>query len=233
MAGPRQGHVRLTGPSAAAKKYDLITALGAHALAADKHEQKLVLRFITLVTARYNWTREELACGQREIARLWSVDERTVKRDMAKLRGRGWLVVTRQGARGRVGQYRVDIEAIHRDTEPQWAAVGPDFEVRMGARPEPQNVVPLRPANIAAPDASSGTEWALAQAVLHQDEPGLYGAWFAGLARTHRSGAQLILEAPSRFHASYVQTHLMARLRAALHSVDSGVTDIRITVRAS
>jgi len=90
------------GRDAAARKYDIITALGAYALAGGKHDHRLVLRFITLVTARYNWARNELAVGQREIAQLWSVDERTVKREMAKLRGCGWLVVKRQGARGRV-----------------------------------------------------------------------------------------------------------------------------------
>ena len=42
------------GRDAAARKYDIITALGAYALAGGKHDHRLVLRFITLVTARYN-----------------------------------------------------------------------------------------------------------------------------------------------------------------------------------
>ena len=92
---------KLAGPGASVRKYDLITALGAHALSLGKHDQRLVLRFITLITARYNWARDELSIGQREIARLWSCNERTVKRDVAKLRALGWLVVKRQGARGR------------------------------------------------------------------------------------------------------------------------------------
>ena len=83
--------VKPAGHRDAARKYDIITALGAYALARNKHDQRLVLRLITLMTARYNWARNELAVGQREIARLWSVDERTVKREMAKLRGCGWL----------------------------------------------------------------------------------------------------------------------------------------------
>jgi hypothetical protein len=72
--------------------------MGAAALSKGKHDQRRTLRLITLITARYNWMRDELAVGQREIARLWSVDERTVKREMALLRAQGWLNVKRQGA---------------------------------------------------------------------------------------------------------------------------------------
>ena len=111
---------KIAGRKAAAQKYDILTALGAHALSQGKHEQRLVLRLMTLVTARYNWNRDELAVGQREIARLWSVDERTVKREMAKLRALGLLVVHRQGARGRVTQYGLSVERILETTEPIW-----------------------------------------------------------------------------------------------------------------
>jgi hypothetical protein len=93
---------RPAGRHASVVKYDILTALGAFALSQPKSPQRLVLRFMTLVTARYNWSRNELAVGQREIAKLWTVDERTVKREMAKLRAMGWLVVKKQGVRGRV-----------------------------------------------------------------------------------------------------------------------------------
>jgi hypothetical protein len=39
---------------------------------------------MALITMRYNWQRDELTTGQGEIAPLWSVDERTVKREMAR-----------------------------------------------------------------------------------------------------------------------------------------------------
>ena len=93
---------RATGRNAAVIKYDLLTALGAHACAGDKHLQRLVLRFITLIVARYNWQADELSVGQTEMAALWSVDARTVKRDMARLREMGWLSIRRAAARGRV-----------------------------------------------------------------------------------------------------------------------------------
>lgn len=218
------------GRGAAARKYDIITALGAYALARNKHDQRLVLRLITLVTARYNWGRDELAVGQREIARLWSVDERTVKREMAKLRGCGWLVVKRQGARGRVTEYGLDIEQILTMTRTDWASVGPDFDLRMQGAPEPSQIVslPVR-GDIPPPDTSIGTEWALAQSVLHAEAPDIYGSWLRALKRVQRAGGRLVLEAPSRFHGAYVQTHLQTRILAACQAVDSDVDEVVIT----
>lgn len=220
------------GRQAAALKYDFLTALGAHALAQSKGPQRLVLRLMTLITARYNWAHDELAVGQREIARLWGVDERTVKREMAKLRAMGWLVVKRQGARGRVTEHGLDIVKILEATKPVWAAVGPDFEARMGAGAGDgpnANVVPLPVKTDQAgppPDVSCGTEWALTQAIFHAEDPGTYRAWVQGLERGERAGGRLTLIAPSRFHASYVATHLKDRLLNACKSVDGDVTEL-------
>ncbi len=217
------------GRGAAARKYDILTALGAYALARDKHDQRRVLRLMTLMTARYNWARDELAVGQREIAQLWSVDERTVKREMALLRARGWLVVRRQGARGRVTQYALGLDRILEDTSAQWPCVGSDFELRMGAGDESQTVVPLPVKTpVAAPDVSSGSEWVLAQALLHAEDAGAYAAWISALTRAERAGGRLTLRAPSRFHAAYVQTHLERRILAALREVDGDVSEVRV-----
>lgn len=223
------------GRMASARKYDLLTAMGAFALARGKAEQRMTLRLITLVTARYNWVRDELAVGQREIARLWSVDERTVKREMARLRACGWLRVRRQGARGRVTEYSLNIARILEDTQDNWAAIGPDFVHRLGAEEDadPGNVVPMplrKGATVPPPDLSSGTEWALAQGVLHSEDPAIYQTWFAGLTRLRRDGARLVLSAPSRFHGSYVETHLAGRLIAACRSVDADVAEVVVTV---
>ncbi|MEP2714933.1 hypothetical protein [Pseudophaeobacter sp.] len=219
------------GRNASALKYDILTALGTFALSQPKAKQRLVLRIMTLVTARYNWTRNELAVGQREIARLWSVDERTVKREMAKLRAMGWLVVKRQGVRGRVSEYGLDMERIYEDTREVWSSVGPDFEHRMsGIDAPPENVVPLRPGQIApAPDLSQGDEWSLAKAVLHREDPAIYTAWIDALARGDRAGGRLTLTAPSRFHANYVLSHLKPRLLAACRDVDAQISDIVVT----
>lgn len=219
------------GRGASARKYDLLTAMGAFALAQGKHDQRRVLRLMTLITARYNWARDELAVGQREIAQLWSVDERTVKREMAQLRARDWLVVKRQGARGRVTQYSLNIEAILDHTQPYWTAVGSDFELRMGApETETPKVVALQinTGSVPAPDLSSGSEWVLAQALLHAEDAGTYASWLAALTRVERAGGRISLRAPSRFHAAYVQSHLARRVLAALQEIDTEVAEVRI-----
>lgn len=220
--------LRSVDRGASARKYDIITALGAHALAQGKHDQRRILRLITLITARYNWMRNELCVGQREIARLWSVDERTVKREMAIWRSKGWLVIKQQGARGRVARHGLDISKMLDDTTAQWAAVGPDFELRMGQSDEPKVVsLPVK-GDVSPPDVSSGTEWAIARALLHAEDPGVYASWLAGLERVERAGGRVLLRAPSRFHGAYVQTHFEKRLLAACQEVDGDVTEVRI-----
>lgn len=219
------------GPLASSIKYDLLTALGTFALSQTKGKQVLCIRFMTLLTARYNWSRDELSIGQREIARMWGVDERTVKREMAKLRGLGWLVVKRQGARGRVTKYGIDLDCLTKDTQPVWEAVGPDFKHRMEGQGEtPQtNVVALKAATaVPAPVASDNTEWSIARTLLYTQDPTLYGNWIAGLQRKDRKGRCLVLVAPSRFHAHYVETHLTQNFLMALKSVDDTVDSIVI-----
>jgi len=163
------------GRDAAAKKYDILSALLAHGLQQDKHRQRLIMRLMALITTRYNWQRDELTMGQTEIAKLWSVDTRTVKREMAKLRSLGWLVEKRAAARGRVAVHGIALVQIMLDTKPAWDAIGPDFIARVqpesATEGQGENVVPLRPS--VAPVAD-GSLWAEAQTVFHgQDAAGL------------------------------------------------------------
>lgn len=220
---------KAVGRNASALKYDLLTVMGAFALAQEKGRQVLVLRLMTLVTARYNWARDELAVGQREIARLWMVDERTVKREMAKLRAMGWLRVKRQGARGRVSEYSLDIERILEDGRPRWGDVGPDFEQRLSGADTDEKVVPLPiKGKIPAPDLADDSDWGLARGILHQEDPALYAAWFAVLERRERAGGRLVLSAPTRFHASYVASHHAARLLNVCRGIDAGISEVQI-----
>ncbi|WP_158970428.1 DnaA N-terminal domain-containing protein [Chachezhania sediminis] len=224
--------VKPTGSRAAALKYDLLTAVGAYGLAGGKMGHVRALRFLTLLTARYNWARDELAIGQREIARLWNVDERTVKREMAAFRTLGWLVLRRQGARGRVSEYGLDLDRILKDTQAHWPSVGPDFDLRMAETHDAptDKVVPLQPRGPtqAIPIRDDGTEWSLAQAVLQGADAALFSAWFQALARTGREGGRLVLSAPSRFHASYVMTHYQALLESACRDIDPTVAEVAV-----
>lgn len=229
---------RMAGPESGSRKYDLITALGCHALACDKPTQRMVLRLITLMTARYNWRAGLLTVGQREMARLWSVDERTVKREMAGLRARNWLIVDSPGRRGRVASYKIDLDRILRETAPSWARVGPDFDTRMrrgvgqGGTTSDQTVVPF-PTSFAAPQTAADTgetEWQRARALLEAREPLLFRNWFDGLTREDRRHGLVILRASSAFHADYLRSKLNDTLLAALNAADPSVDDVRIVI---
>ena len=188
------------------------------------------MRLMTLLTARYNWASDLLAVGQREIAQLWNCTERTVKREFAALKARGWIVVRRQGARGRVSEFRVDLERILSDTRSVWNAVGPDFVCRLAtAKPEADNIVPLPVGGVVpVPSTTDASEWGIARHTLRAEDEGVYAAWLHALARQGRAGDRLILRAPSRFHATYVQTHLSGRILAACRSVDGAVQTVEI-----
>ncbi|MEM8728876.1 MAG: DnaA N-terminal domain-containing protein [Pseudomonadota bacterium] len=215
------------GRHAASRKYDLMTALGVHALARPGHLQILTLRFMTLLTARYNWQTDELSMGRAEMARLWSVTERTVKRDLARLRTLGWLSVKRPGARGRVTLYSVDITQVLMDTRDSWPLIGPDFVARMAEETLPRDpkVIPLHPAAARdAPDPTGSSDdtgpWGQIRDILHSRHPDLYAAWFAPLNASATRGAEITLTAPTRFAADYISAHLMTILRAAAARVD-------------
>lgn len=222
--------IRPVGREAAAKKYDILSAMMAHALAGDQNRQRLVLRLMSLITTRYNWQRNELTMGQREIARLWCVDERTVKRDMARLKAMEWVIVKRQGARGRVSVLGLDLDRVMLDTRPAWANIGDDYVARVGGvAPErdqaDQTVVPFRRPQ--AVQTAPGL-WGRAQAMLATEDRPLYDAWIACLADGGVDEGCQILIAPSRFHATYLRTHILARLRTAVSRADPTVTTVRI-----
>lgn len=220
------------GQGAQARKYDILSAIGAWGLASGKVEQRLALRLILLVTARYNWAQDRLAVGQREIARMWSVDERTVKRDMARLREMGWLVLHRQGARGRVSEYGLGLETILAATAGQWLAIGPDFAARqeapVPAGTEPPKVVPFPRQAATLQDDGICPAWSRARAVIEDADPGIAAAWLRPLAPCGVADGCLTLSAPSRYHAHYVQTHLQARIAEMLRRVDPAIASVRV-----
>lgn len=220
----------------AAQKYDILSAIGAFGLAGDRGIQRLALRLITLITARYNWLRNELAVGQREIARLWSVDERTVKREMAKLRELGWLRLQKQGARGTVSRYSLDIAVLLDTTRSAWQLVGPDFTDRLtrtqavpagtssGAEAgQHRNVIPF------PEKAEDGDDlpWARVCARFRENAPVLYEAWIRQLVVEEHEGCLTVM-APSEFHASYVRTHLREQIFALCRAEFVCLNELRV-----
>lgn len=221
--------IRISGPGSGALKYDVLTALGTFALAADRSTQRRVLRLITLVTARYNWQAGSLTVGRREIARLWSVDERTVKREIGALKQLGFLIVKRPGARGRVTAYGLVIDRILEASRTDWHRVGPDFAERLEAMTTPDkmeqpNVVPFpSPTSATQPDRS---EWSRTRAILRAADRARYEAWFKPLVRERAGQGTLTLRAPSAFHADYVMTHMVGDLIRAAASIDCNLTNV-------
>ncbi|MGR3805109.1 hypothetical protein [Marinibacterium profundimaris] len=222
---------RAVGRNAAAMKYDILSALGAHALSGDKHRQRMVLRVMILVTTRYNWQSGELSIGRAEIARLWSVDERTVKRELAKLRAAGWLRIKRAPAKGRVTVYEIDFDQVLSDTRAVWDRLGPDFADRLGAAPAPEpeadpTVVPFqRPAPAAEPGDDT---WTRVLRMLAERDAATARVWYAQLTEVEVSDGVAELVAPSRFVADYVRTHLTAQLLAGFRRVDPAIRAVKI-----
>lgn len=213
--------LRLTGPGASVVKYDVLTALSVAGLEGSQTFQTSMMRLIALVTARYNWALDELCVGQRDMARMWSVNERTVKREIKRLTGAGVLISTRPGVRGRVGAFRLNHGRIAEISAPCWHLVGPDFEARMSERhqPPPVKVVQLQtymlPPDTAASGPEKGTPWQRVMAQLAAQHPSTFGSWFARLQFGGREGGTLRVSAPGKFVQRYIETHLSAILLAA------------------
>lgn len=223
----------VAGPGAAALKYDILTALLVMAAQGAAVEARLALRLSLLITARYNWRQGHFAVGQKELARMWGVSERTAKREMAALRAHGWISVMVPSARGRVAQYRIEMAQVLRATAPHWAAVGPDFTARMSGVPDPEvrtqdNVVPLHPEIPPELPPEDDTGWHAAARILQHQDPALYAAWFKDLVPVALERGTLTLRAPSRFIASYVETHYKNRLMAAFLQVGPSICMLHV-----
>lgn len=235
---------KLAGPGAGVRKYDLLTALAVAGLAGSPCFSTSMTRLIALVTARYNWRLDEVSIGQAELARLWSVDLRTVKREVKRLRDHGVLIVKRAGVRGRVSTYRLDHARIDAMTESTWPQVGPDFHERMlttrgralsspGADIQADgtsttNTVVSFPGRLAA-EADARTEWGRARQLLKQADPALYTAWFAPLTRLGVTDGVLQLRAPTEFHRNYVSTHLLGEIVRAVTRIADDVQTVQVS----
>lgn len=229
---------RLTGPEAGALKYDILTALTLIGLNGTATQQMTVLRLTALVTARYNWRANELSVGQRDMARMWAVNERTVKREIKRLLDSKILICKRQGVRGRVGAYVLNLAAIAKLSADQWETIGPDFAERMtGYFPHrSENVVKVdfAASNVCAiapepKDAPSGT-WRAVQHALRGKDEAIFKNWYSRLSLKACKDRKAEILAPSRFVANYIQTHLFDELHHALEQEFGILDEIRITV---
>lgn len=182
-----------------------------------------MLRLIALITARYNWQQDEVSVGQAELARLWAVNERTVKREVKRLIDYGLLIRVRAGVRGRVAAYRLDPTAMRVMSRDVWAKVGTDFEDRMRDRilPDAAGDKVLR-VNFGAPrglDAPVSDNWQSVLLRLERDDPAHVTNWYSHLRYVGHSADHVSIEAASRFVATYIEQHLHDALERAVAQV--------------
>lgn len=227
-ASSRMGR-RLTGPHAAVWKYDLLSALSVHALSSGVTHRTTVLRLIAAITARYDWQRDEMSIGREALATLWNVSMPTVKRELQRLKGLGFLVVSRPGVRGRVAAYRLGRAAIEDATAAAWPRIGADFVARMTGPATPGNVVAF-PGPPPDPEGEAeepiGARWA---AALKVAQPGAFRAWFSAV-QARREGRDVIFTAPSAFVAHHIETHFPADLLHAARYQWPDCASIRVEV---
>lgn len=229
----------LTGPGAAATKYDILTALSVAALHGTAVQQTSVLRLIALVTARYNWTRNEMSIGQRDMARIWGVEERTAKREVKRLTGAGLIACVRPGVRGRVAAYRLDLAGIEAFSQDVWDHVGPDFAERIGTslgsartgrgEDTPAKVVAVdfgMRGRSVPPEATD--PWGRVMADLARSNPETYSNWFSRLRLAGQEGGTFRITAPNGFLRDYVATHLQDPLGKAIAAEFGTVTRLVI-----
>lgn len=215
---------KLTGPKAGSLKYDLLTTLAVAGLHGSPGFQTSMLRLTALVTARYNWRLDEVSVGQRDMARMWCVNERTVKREIKRLTAASILICKRQGVRGRVGAYRLNYAEIYRQSQAVWAMVGPDFEERMA------EFVPEVGTSVVKVDFGGGAAVEVEEPVgktpgwrhvlrrLKERSPNLYANWYSNLQLERADEGVMYLQAPTKFVARYVETHLMTELVGAIEA---------------
>lgn len=230
---------RLVGVKASSLKYDLLTALSVAGLHMDARHQISMARLTLLITARYNWRIDEFCVGQRDLARMWNVTERTVKREIKLWLEKRFVICKRQGVRGRVGAYRLNYPEIYRVSEPYWQNVGPDFHERM------TETNPVRDAKVVAIDfgkAASAPEepaltpikdhrtWRAACQRMKDLHPEHYQNWIASLRFGSDDQETLKLTASNQFVAHYVQTHLMLVLKEAVEATIGSRKRITVTV---
>lgn len=207
----------ITGPSAGSVKYDVLTMMTVAGLHGTPTFQTSMMRLAALVTARYNWRLDEFSVGQRDIAKMWSVNERTVKREMKRLTEASVLVCKRPGVRGRVGAYRLNYARLAEISKPTWSEVGPDFAYRMEERYNriSVNVVQLKTYANPSVQLTEGP-WGHAMSKFRNEQPDIWNAWFSKLSFLDFENSILTIRAPNAFIQRYIETHLVKTLLDAV-----------------
>ena len=226
---------RFTGYQAGSQKYDLLTAISVAGLNGTPGFQCSMMRLIALITARYNWRTDELTVGQKEMARLWSVDQRTVKREIKRLTNYNMLLQLRPGVRGRVAAYRLNYAEIYRLSKPVWQNVGSHFVSRMEMQiPKPsEKVVHVqfgqeKQLEVEPERQDLQSPWGRALQRLSESEMLLFKGWYRDLQLVETQDQTITLRAPSKFIAQYIQSHHLKPLLGAIQLEFGRIQKVRL-----
>ena len=232
MSSAIQAARALTGPNAASMKYDILSAIGLIGLHGCARTQVSMPRLALLVTARYNWRRNEISMGQAEMARLWGVSDRTAKREIKLWLDRGFLVCSRPGVRGRVAAYRLNLARVLEVSEPLWPAIGSDFVDRMTTSDAPsaldQKVVQLDKHRAQSVASDPADPWLAVKQSLSDAQPEVYSSWLSQLVYERSGPSTVRVIAPSRFVASYVNGHYLGSIERAIQATHPDVSQVSI-----
>ncbi len=205
---------RLVGPNSAVLKYDLLTALLLIGFHGKPLAQVSATRLSLLLTARYNWKTDQVSIGQAELAKLWCVTPRTVKREVKRLIETGWLICIRPGVKGRVARYRLGQGSVFEVSRPFWPMVGHDYVERMEALAGRAESKLIRVDFVRKAPETAGLDPLIAR--LKDLRPDLFETWFAQFTVLAPEGDVLTLCAPNTFIARYVETHFSPVVQAAV-----------------
>lgn len=227
---------RLTGPGAGSLKYDVLTALCVSGLHGTTPEQVSMTRLCSLITARYNWKLDHFCVGQPEMARMWHVTERTVKREIKRWCDERLLICVRKGVRGRVGAYRLNMPKVFELSRGVWTSVGSDFAERM-AEMDPARASSVVKVDFvkAAQDLAAvddGTSWYAVSERLKALYPEKHRNWFAPLRFVADEGGRYTLAARSGFVVRYLETHFSTVMAEAIRAEVGPGRRIVFTVEA-
>ncbi len=190
-----------------------------------------MMRLGSILTARYNWRRDELSMGQKEMAALWGVGERTVKREVKHWLATGLLICTRNGVRGRVAAYKLNLHRLGEMTQPIWDIVGPDFAERMRLLiPGGDRVIRLETHRTGPETIEEQKGWAAVSNKLKARFPSQHDAWIAPLSVT-KDTEMLVLETKNAFSAEYIKTHFGRDIVEAAHA--EWGREMQIVIRSS
>lgn len=216
----------ISGPNAAVAKYDVISALTCVALTGERSQQTIIMRLINLITCRYNWRKNELSIGSKEVGELTFTSQRTAKRTLKALTDLRFLIVRLQGRKGRVTKYGLGITAIFEAAALHAKPKCHQFSERITADSlGPSASVPPTDFKV---EAQACRKWNAICVDIADKSQSLYVSWFADMVGSVKDG-QLTVACKSNFIQNYARTKLLANVYASAEAAGVKLAKIEFT----